>query len=147
MTIRMTICVLRQWFAGSEGTRCCAHNEALCELKVTHCILRIIFFPSQLVLSVCLAFLIGTKAQQTENSRSNGQGCQPPFCFNFDHIFDPIGKKIGKFNAIIGFKTNKINKVLGFKNAVKSFIPVKLQFEIDAIRSAQAVLEAKLQAK
>ena len=108
--------------------------------------LRIIFF-SQLVLSVCLAFLIGTEAQETEYNRSNGQGCQPPFCFNFDHIFDPIGKKIGKFNAIVGFKTNKINKVLGFKNAVKSFIPVKLQFEIDAIRSAQAVLEAKLQAK
>merc|ERR1719445_849893 len=102
-----------------------------------------------LVLSVCLAFLSGIDAQQqqTEDNRSNGQGCQPPFCFNFDHIFDPIGKKIGKFNAIVGFKTNKINKVIGFKNAVKNFIPVKLQFEIDALRSKQALVDAKIQAK
>ena len=99
---------------------------------------------SQLVLSVCLAFLVSVEGQQTEDNRDNGQG---GFGFNFDHIFDPIGKKIGKFNAIVGFKRNKINKIIGFTNAIGNFKNQKLQFEIGAIRAAQSVLDAKLQAK
>ena len=99
-------------------------------------------------MSVCLVFLISVEGQQAENNRNNGQtGCQPPFCFNFDHVFDPIGKKIGKFNAIVGFKTNKINKIIGLKNSIKNLKNNKLQFEIEAIRSAQQFLDAKLQAK
>lgn len=143
----MTILVQLQCFSSSEDTRL-THHEALCKFRIRHLLNHCLHFPSKLVLSVCLAFLISVEGQQTEDNRDNGQGgCQPPFCFNFDHIFDPIGKKIGKINTIIGFKTNKINKVIGFKNAIRNFKDQKLQFEIGAIRTAQSVLDAKLQAK
>lgn len=95
---------------------------------------------------MCLAFLVSVEGQQTEDNRSNGQG-SGGFGFSFDQIFDPIGKKIGKFNAIVGFKRNKINKIIGFKNAIGNFKNQKLQFEIGAIQTAQSVLDAKLQAK
>ena len=101
-----------------------------------------------MVLSVCLAFIVSVESQQTENNQDNGQrGCQLPGCFGFDHIFDPIGKKIGKFNSIISFKANKINKIIGIKTAINNFFDSKLQFEIDAIHGKQMLLEAKLQAK
>ena len=135
-------------------------------------ILSDLFFV-QVVLSVCVIVFLGTclgqrqgvrQGQRTEESQANGQqrgGCSLfQGCLRFPSIPNPIDKF--RFHVLnletkkdfylktrskVNFKVGKVRKVFGVKNAIFNLVPAKLQFEIDAIRGAQAFLDAKLAAK
>ena len=51
------------------------------------------------------------------------------------------------FRSKVNFKVGKVRTLYGFKKAIFNLVPAKLQFEIEAIRGAQAFLDAKLAAK